>query len=601
MFLIYVINKMKISNIQIKNFRNLKDININLDQHTVIVGENGTGKSNFLFALRLVLDPSLPDSRRNLNSDDFWEGLERPFSGDEIEIKIDFKEFEDNTSLMACLADSIVDSSDDKSTARLGYCYKPRSKIQDKKLYSKDEYEFIVYRGNDKNKKINYDLRNWIQISVLKALRDAEKDFKNKYNSPLTPFLERIYDQIDLSKLEDISKTINESSNKITNLEEINQLKELINDRLRQMVGSNHSLEPSFGINSAEANQILNSLKLFLNNKQTYGFSNIGLGHANLIYLLLLILNIEVKQKTERLASCILGIEEPEAHLHPQVQRLIFSDIFKSHNPTITTTHSPNIVSVAPLRSIVLLKNKGNYSDAKSLFNISLTKEEIDDLQRYIDVTRGEIFFAKGVIFVEGLAEVFLFQKIAQFNSINLDQYGISICSVNGTDFLPYIKLVGKNGLDIPFVVITDGDLSKQINGYSRAQSLLINLENNGLNTNLSQDSSRLYEFFKEHNLFVGEETLEVDLIKSAKRDEILVTYKELNPNAQQATLDKIKKIVDGELFSSNDYNWLIDKINEIGKGRFSQRLASNLTNKQFPKYVIEAILKIKELVKNVQ
>ena len=73
---------MRISRIQIRNFRNFRLLNLDLAGNAVIVGENTIGKTNLLYALRLMLDPSLPDSARQLQNDDFWDGLARPLTRD---------------------------------------------------------------------------------------------------------------------------------------------------------------------------------------------------------------------------------------------------------------------------------------------------------------------------------------------------------------------------------------------------------------------------------------------------------------------------------------------------------------------------------------
>lgn len=90
---------MFISKVKIKNFRNFKDVEVDLGEHMVIVGENKIGKSNFLHALRLVLDPSLPESSRMLQTSDFWDELPRPIKSEEIRIDIELKDFEDDTKL----------------------------------------------------------------------------------------------------------------------------------------------------------------------------------------------------------------------------------------------------------------------------------------------------------------------------------------------------------------------------------------------------------------------------------------------------------------------------------------------------------------------
>jgi len=74
----------KISRVRIKKFRNFKDLDVILGEHAVIVGENKIGKTNFLHALRLVLDPSLPDTARQLQESDFWDGLPRPLTKEDV-------------------------------------------------------------------------------------------------------------------------------------------------------------------------------------------------------------------------------------------------------------------------------------------------------------------------------------------------------------------------------------------------------------------------------------------------------------------------------------------------------------------------------------
>src|SRR5258708_1291943 len=136
---------MRISRVQITNFRNFKHLDVKLSEHAVIVGENKIGKSNFLHALRLVLDPTLPDSARQLRDEDFWDGLKRPLKKDStITISVELTDYEDDKNLVAVLAEHIV--SAEPMVSRLTYTFGVSESAKNGSI-SEDDYVFLVYGG----------------------------------------------------------------------------------------------------------------------------------------------------------------------------------------------------------------------------------------------------------------------------------------------------------------------------------------------------------------------------------------------------------------------------------------------------------------------
>lgn len=161
---------MRISRIQIENFRNFRKLDVETGPSIVIVGENAVGKSNLLFALRLILDPTLPDSARQLRQEDFWDGLtkDRQFGRDDrIEISIDLTEFEDNDDQLAILAEHLVGA--EPMVARLTYVFRSVATLDDDPTRDSD-FEFHLYGGDRPENRISSDLRRRMPLNFKRRL-----------------------------------------------------------------------------------------------------------------------------------------------------------------------------------------------------------------------------------------------------------------------------------------------------------------------------------------------------------------------------------------------------------------------------------------------
>ena len=165
---------MRISRVLICNFANFSEIDVETGDSIVIVGENKVGKSNFIRALQLILDPGLAERDRQLGLEHFWDGLGDDKLGETIEIAIELTDFTDNPRLMAHLNDCVVDPGP-PMIARLTYRFQPKANLgRDPETLA--DYEYILFGGDDPEMAAPPFLRRMLPLDVQVALRDTEKD-----------------------------------------------------------------------------------------------------------------------------------------------------------------------------------------------------------------------------------------------------------------------------------------------------------------------------------------------------------------------------------------------------------------------------------------
>jgi putative ATP-dependent endonuclease of OLD family len=182
-----------------------------------------------------------------LKAEDFWDGISKPFSGKEIRIVLEMTGFEEDKAAQAVLTDCLVKKN--PSVARLTYIFRPRAKL-DAHPSSENEYEYLVFGGNDEKNRVASDVRHWISIFLLPALRDAEGDVDNWRRPPLRPLLERL--NIDSTGLKTILKDLNEVNSKRVAEKPVASLADEITSRIDSMVGAAYGIDAKLGLTPSE-------------------------------------------------------------------------------------------------------------------------------------------------------------------------------------------------------------------------------------------------------------------------------------------------------------------------------------------------------------
>ncbi|MDF4485664.1 ATP-dependent nuclease [Vibrio parahaemolyticus] len=456
---------MYLSELKAQHFRQFKDFSMAFNKGlNLLVGENNAGKSSVIDAIRLVLDTTSAEWV-NLKSTDFLNGK------NELQIQLKFEDLSLRESglFLEYLSNEEVTPGVDKSVLFITLSAKVAPSPFKKSQFIKTEIRSGI---NNDGPIIERDVREYLSATYLKPLRDAEAELSAGRSSRLSQILgsnaslagdtsatQRIIELLTgASKEIQSDAAIQTAQDNIATLLNSLTFKANVFTPVLSLLGSKDYADMSESEKSFALKSILEKLTLELD---ASGIKH-GLGYSSLLFMATELMLI--KQEEEQYP--LLLVEEPEAHLHPQLQ-LKFINYLRTENSQlqcILSTHSPVLASKAPLESLVLMQEGQAFPLRKGC--TALEDEDYVFLEKFLDSTKANMFFAKGVLLVEGVAEVVLIPKIAELLGRPLEDYGVSLVSVNGLSRKRYAKAyrsspTSENPKPLPIKVacITDLDL----------------------------------------------------------------------------------------------------------------------------------------------
>ncbi|TRW23617.1 AAA family ATPase [Flavobacterium zepuense] len=459
---------MHLSKLKLWNFRkfgsneefNLDKPHLNLDFTSglnVLIGENDSGKTAIIDAIKLVLKTHSYEWLR-IEKDDFH------YNSTRLRIELMFKDLSDDeaknfTEWLSWegTGENII------PTLKLSY----DANINNGRIIPSD----IKAGADDIGYLLTAGAREFLKVTYLKPLRDVKTDLVPKKNSRLSQIFqehEAFKGKDESHHLVGIFKSFNNSikeyfqgkdgqENILVDDKNGKELKDEIDKHLKSFF--DRTKETDIKVSEGKLKNILEKLELLIKDEV-----NVGLGTLNRLFMASELLHLNKKNWD----GIRLGlIEELEAHLHPQAQMQVIESLQNQNNlQLILTTHSPNLASKVGLNNLIICTDSYAFPLGKKY--TKLKESDYPFLERFLDVTKSNLFFAKGLIFVEGVSEELILPSLTDklfeldYLSNDLTSASVSIIPIGNTAFLRYSKIFLRNHhpyMDIPVSIVTDLDL----------------------------------------------------------------------------------------------------------------------------------------------
>ena len=437
---------MRLRELQIRNFRKIENLTVSFPRGLcVLVGENNSGKTAIIDALRLMLFSSRDFDALRLNEDDFRNGTDYA----PIEISCTFCQLndEDEVHFQECL----VDIGDGKFDMRLN------ARVEFNKTTRRPNVK--MWGGETEGGTIPSKLYDRFASIYLQPLRDPESGLRPGRHSQVSRLVDCLTEEAEQGQFEVIAKDAND---KIRELKPVVDAREDINAQMASIAGEELAQETELIFSDPTFHRIIAGLQPEI---EGLPFSLNGLGYNNLVFTAA---TLGTLRRSAQFSFRSILVEEPEAHLHPQLQVLLLRHLAKvaseeggNEVQVIASSHSPILASQAPIDSMVSVHECDGKVSTVSVCSIEMEGKLKKKLQRFLDATRGELFFARRILMVEGIAEALLLPVFAKLGGGSLKESAVTVLNADGINFNAFLPLFGEKRLGFPVAVLTDGDAAK--------------------------------------------------------------------------------------------------------------------------------------------